>query len=278
MISTHKQEATEEAGYFINRRYVRLIGFSSILLAFCLFSFWYYTDIKLLTFDKWQLAGLIIIALGAFFTIILQSFKYQHLVVNNICGLLLILGGFIYFLGVCIQIKQDCYCHGCVDEFECGCGIFGADLIIFGTSIAIGVDILYNYFSYHRTRIIVFSALLILASFLLLINRFHSHLSSTQKIEETGWIFIGAGSIFSIILIGIVGTITYNIYNRIMAFLLVVGGVLTLIGGIGGYTSSHYLDSFNGTVWMFYILVCLECVVLAIDVLTSKGREYQALK
>jgi len=99
-----------------------------------------------------------------------------------------------------------------------------------------------------------------------------------KKVEETGWIFIGVGSIFSLILIGIVGTITYNIYNGIMAFLLFVGGVLTLIGGIGGYTSSHYLDSFNGTVWVFYILVCAECFVLALDVLITKARDYQALK
>jgi len=165
MITTHKQDTTEEAAHFVNRRHVRLIGYSSILFAFCLFSFWYYCDVTLLTYDKWQLAGLTFIAVGALFTIILQSIKYQHLIVHNISGLALIFGGFIYFLGVCLQIKHDCYCHGCVNEFECGCGIFGADLIIFGTAIAVGVDILYNYFAHHRTRIIVFSTILILASF-----------------------------------------------------------------------------------------------------------------
>jgi len=277
MITTHK-DTTEEAANLINRRHVRLIGYSCLLFAFCLFSFWYYCDVVLLTYDKWQLAGLIFIAVGALFTIILQSVKYQHSIVHNISGIALILGGFVYFLGVCVQIKHDCYCHGCVDEFECGCGIFGADLIIFGTAIAVGVDILYNYLSFHRTRTIVFSTILLFGSFLLLINRFDGHLSSIKKVEETGWIFVAVGSLFSLILVGIVGTLTYNLYNGIMAFLLFVGAVLTLIGGIGGYTSSQYLDSFNGTVWIFYILVCVECAVLAVDVLTCKARDYQALK
>lgn len=279
MISTHKQEATTASTHMINNRPRRLTIFCCLLIAYCLFSFWYYSNEQLFSYEKWQLAGLIFIVVGAILAVILQHFKHESLLFEYISGVALIGGAFLYFIGTCIHIKDRCYCNGCVDAFECGCDIFGQGVIIFGTSIAIGIDVITNYLSYHRIRMIILSSILLLASIFILINRFHYHHKSAIKtVEEVAWVLILIASLLIIIFIGMIGLATHHIYNGMIAFLLFIGGILVLIGGIGGYTSSHFHDSYNGTIWIFYILVCLECIILGIDVLTGSVREYQPLK
>jgi len=277
MIPTSKQEPADSPR-FIHKRSTRITTYCCLLLIYSLLSFWNYSDTHLASYDKWQLAGLILIAVGSLLSIIFQFIKHETLLFENMSGAALIGGGVIYFIGICIQIGHECYCDACHGEFQCGCGVFGTGVIIFGTSIAVGIDVITNFLSHRRIRLIILSSILITAALFILINRFNNHLSTIKVIEEIGWILIGTASLLIIIFIAIMDMATHHLYNGFVSFLLLFGGIFAFVGGIGGYTSSNYHASYNGTIWIFYILVLLECIVLIIDIMTRNGREYQPIK
>lgn len=279
MLTTHKQETTTDAPpRWINKRSTRITAYSSLLLIYCLVSFWNFSNTHLSSYEKCQLTGLIFIALGSFFSIVFQFVKHEILLFENMGGTALIGGGFIYFIGICLQIRHECYCSDCHHEFECGCGIFGTGVIIFGTSVAVGIDVVTNFLNYQRIRLVTISSILFIGALFILINRFQHHLSGIKTIEEIGWVFIAVACILIIIFIAIMGLATYQIYNGFVALLLFIGGGFVLVGGIGGYTSSDFHSSYNATIWVFYLLVCFECVLLALDVFARHSREYQPLK